>query len=351
MRNRRISLPKMKRKSNRQPAVWKQVKTTCIAVLLACNMLLLAVLGGTAAYNKYLSYQTRSHMDAILAERGVLCGSSVYAALEEYPQAYTLRTDSNIQQAFAEVLLTGTIMSQAETGNTMVWTGGNGTVSWASSGEISAEVGLYHLPQPIDTAKAQRMIYDLLREAGFPVKKDQLHTTQTDSGYTIEINQKVKGVELLGCSMTVRISAGNETTIEGTWCTGDVQPLTVRALQSYSAEQVLFQFMEAQGAVSQIISVQPVYVLSDKSGGRFTAIPCWRFSTDQGDYVLNILTGAVVASADLGEEDSNPAEEMPDLDDDYNDDSDIDDDYGMDDEDFPTDDSTDEDTDVPWDER
>ena len=52
--------------------------------------------------------------------------------------------------------------------------------------------------------------------------------------------------------------------------------------------------------MGQIISVQPAYVLSDRSGGRFTAIPCWRFATDNGEYILNILTGEVAETENLG---------------------------------------------------
>ena len=75
--------------------------------------------------------------------------------------------------------------------------------------------------------------------------------------------------------------------------------MTIRALKSYSAEQVLLTFVQSQEAVGQIISVQPAYVLSDRSGGRFTAIPCWRFTTDKGEYILNILTGEVAATENL----------------------------------------------------
>ena len=280
--------------------VWKRVKTACIGILLVCNVILLAVFAGITGYDKIMSMQTRKHMDAILAQRGVLCGTSVYHTLEDCPQAYTLRADPAIQQAFAQAFLTGTITMRAEKGNTMVWTGDNGEVRWASSGKISANVELPYFPQPVDNKAAQRMICDLFQQAGIKLNKEQVVTTQDgETEYTVTIQQQVKHIELLGCQITVHISANNVISMEGMWCTGDAEPLTIRALESYSPEQVIFQFLQARTSATQMISVQPVYVFSDKSGGRFTAIPCWRFSTDQGDFVLNILTGDVVASADL----------------------------------------------------
>ena len=152
----------------------------------------------------------------------------------------------------------------------------------------------------------------------------------------------MNGIELLGCTLTMHFSADQGMTAEGRWCTGGTEELTVRALQSYAAEQVLFAFIGQQPAVRQIISAQPVYVLSDKSGGRFTAIPCWRFSTDQGDYVLNILSGEVAVSGDLGAEGT---EEIPNLDDAYNDD------FSISDEETAPQTDTNDTEDIPWNER
>ena len=72
-------------------------------------------------------------------------------------------------------------------------------------------------------------------------------------------------------------------------------------MKTYSEQQALFQFLGAKSGAGQILRVQAAYVLSDRSGGRFATIPCWRFSTDQGDYLLNIMTGEVVTAESIGE--------------------------------------------------
>lgn len=284
--------------------VWGRVKTACIAALLACNVLLLAVLGCVKGYDAYVAHRTRAHMDTLFAARGILCGSSVYSALEDCPAVYSVQADSAVQEALARALLTGAVTSGAEPGNTMVWTGENGRVSWASSGELEAQVGLYSQPEPDSAAQAQRLLRRVLAEAGIEVPDTWMQTEplgagSADSGYAITVRQRLAGTQVLGCELRAVLEPGNELTLTGTWITGAPARMQVRALETYSAEQALLQLLQAQVPFAQLISAQPVYVLSDKSGGRFTTIPCWRFSTDSGDYVLNILSGDVVASADL----------------------------------------------------
>lgn len=294
----------MKRRKRRQhtPPLWGRVKTACIAALLVCNVLLLAVFGADTAYDAVLARQMRSSMDSLLAQRGVLCGSSVYRTLDTPPQAYTMRMDSGVQSAFANAVLTGTVQSGADKGNATVWTGENGSLHWAASGAVTGSFALRSLPEPRSSDEAQKLIVGLLETSGISVRKNQVTASQYNTEYTVKVTQYVGRTELLGCSLTFSISEGNETTLDGKWCTGGAEPLSVRALESYSAQQAVFRLIEAQPSVAQIISAQPVYVLSDRSGGRFTAIPCWRFSADAGDFVMNILTGDVVASADIDTE-------------------------------------------------
>ena len=287
------------RRRERPAQAWGHVKTVCICLLLAGNLALLAVFGAAKGYDWYLSVQTRQQIDRILAEKGILCGSSVYHTLADCPQAYTLRTDHTVQKAFAQALLTGTTKSYADKGNTTVWVGDNGSVSWAASGDVDASVTLHSIPEPQSEEQAQRIVRDALDSAGIDVPKDGLTVTQDDTGYTIELKQQLEQAELIGCSLQFHIAPGNVVTVTGKWCTGTVQPLTVRALASYAPTQMIVTLLAAQDDIVQIVSVQPAYVLSDRSGGRFTAIPCWRFQTDGGEYVLNILSGDVVSADEL----------------------------------------------------
>lgn len=278
---------------------WDGVKTTWIALLLGMNVLLLAVLGVVYGYDTWLSAQTRAGMDSMLAQRGILCGSSVYQILETCPEAYTLRIDDGVQDAFTNALLTGAMDMEAK-GNVTAWHGDNGTVEWSVSGEINAHVRLPEVIEPQNMEQAQDVVYDLLNQAGFSIRRDQIETIQNESGYVVTVWQEIHGIQLVGCSMQFTIAPENQFTIEGTWCIGTADPMTIRALENYSAEQMLLTFVQSQDSVTQIVSVQPVYVLSDRSGGRFTAIPCWQFATDNGEYILNILTGEVANMENLG---------------------------------------------------
>lgn len=296
-----LSALRQKWKDAHSPAnrrAWSKVQTAVCIVLLVLNILLLAVSGAAKAQELLQERKVREQMDAVLAQQGMLCGSSVYHTLENCPQAYTLRADSSIQKTFARNLLTGTVVTVAKGSNT-VWTGDNGTVEWSQSGELYAEAELPTVVKPQSEDDAGRIVQDMLEQAGIVVRKDQVAVTQREADYIVTVRQEINKTELLGCKLTVTIAEGNVFTIEGAWCTGTAEPMTIQALENYSAQKTLFQFVASKKALGQIISVQPTYVLSDKSGGRFTAIPCWRFSTDGGDFVLNILTGDVVASSEL----------------------------------------------------
>ena len=277
---------------------WSQVQTVGCVVLLVLNLLLLGVSGAAKGQELLAEHQMRRQMDAILAQQGILCGSSVYHTMETCPQAYTLRADSSVQKTFARNLLTGSVVTIAKGSNTQ-WEGDNGTVEWSQSGAVHAEVELHAVVIPQSEEEAESIVKDMLEQAGIAVRQNQLSVTQDEAGYIVEVKQEINKTELVDCGLTVTIAEGNLFTIEGVWCTGTAEPVTIRALENYSASKAMFQFVASQGAVGQIISVQPAYVLSDKSGGRFTTIPCWRFSTDSGDFVLNILTGNVVTASDL----------------------------------------------------
>lgn len=293
-------LRRLRRRFAGRPSAWRRVKTTAIVVLLLANAVLLAVSLGTSGYARYLAGQKHDQMDTLLGERGVTCGGSVYDSLVNYPQPYAMRMDSAVQDAFAHALLTGDVKAEADKGNATVWTGENGTLRWTASGDVSGEMSLSGQAQPTQLEDAETLVQKLLDKSGIKVRGEHITVSQnTQNAYEVEVTQYIGTTELLGCSLTVTIGENNETTLEGKWCAGETQPMTVRALRTYSPEQMIFQLLEKQSDITQIISVQPVYVLSDRSGGRFTVIPCWRFSADTGDYVLNILTGDVVASADV----------------------------------------------------
>lgn len=297
-----------KKRRLRIPPAWGSVKRVWIVLLAVCNVLLLTILLGGKAFDAMQTIHARAQMDSLLAQRGVTCGSSVHQTLSECPSVYTLHMDSGMQQSFADAMLSGTVKVSAQKGNTTAWIGENGMVNWTSSGAVTGSFALNDQPQPRSAEEAEQLVCSLLKQAGISVREDQVTATQQETEYRIKIRQDIGTTELLGCYLLFTIAEGNETTLDGKWCTGETQALTVRALESYSSHQVLFQLIEAQPTITQIISAQPAYVLSDKSGGRFTSIPCWRFSTDAGEFVLNILSGDVVASSDIDAAASNAAE-------------------------------------------
>ena len=296
----KLHLPIKKKHSANRIYPWKRVKTAAICVLLACNVLLLAVSGFGKLQQSRAQAQTQKQMEAILAQKGIVCGSSVYKTLRQAPQAYALRMDGAQQEAFAQALLRGDVKAQPGKGNTTVWTGSNGTVSWSAAGDVTGDLTLNDQVEPTSREDAEDMIYSLLHKA-INISKDQVSGSQPEEDrFLVEVTQKFDNLDIVGIKMTITILSGNQVSIEGKWYPGTPESLYLPALDSYSAEKVFFQLIAADTGIAQIISAQPVYILSDKSGGRFTLLPCWRISADTGDYVINILTGDVAASSEIG---------------------------------------------------
>lgn len=297
---RKLHLPMRKKQHKNRIYPWKRVKTAAICVLLACNILLLAVSGFGKLQQTRTQSRTQKQMEAILAQKGIVCGSSVYQTLREKPQAYAMTMDSTQQEKLAQALLRGDVKAQPEKGNTTVWTGSNGTLSWSAAGDVTGEMELNDQVQPTSREDAEDMIYSLFHKA-LGISKDQVSGSQPDTDrFLVEVTQRFDDLDIIGIKLTVTILPDNQVSIQGKWYPGTPETLYLSALDSYSAEKVLFQFIAADTGIAQIISVQPVYVLSDKSGGRFTLLPCWRISADKGDYVINVLTGDVAASSEIG---------------------------------------------------
>ena len=283
-------------------ATWKKAKTTCLIVLVICNLLLLAVFAASGIQSYRTQSRTRAQMDAMLSEKGIICGRSVYQSLRTQPQAYSLRMDSAEQERFSGAFLTGEVAARPDKSNTTIWSGSNGSISWSASGDISGEVDLTDQPEPTDSDEVRNLVLKLFRAANISLKKDQITINQPSAGdFEAKIKQKFGGMEVLGVELSVTIQTGNHIKLSGKWYTGTPETLYLRGLDAYSPEKIIFQLVQANTGLAQIISVQPVCVLSDKSGGRFMVLPCWRVTADNGDFVLNILTGDVVASSEIGE--------------------------------------------------
>lgn len=100
-----MKLRNNRRKKQPKPSVirpWSGVRNAVIAVLFAVNVVLLLALGCVKGYDAVLKHQMHKQMDSMLAQQGVLCGSSVYRTMEHAPQAYTLRADERVQKRCAE---------------------------------------------------------------------------------------------------------------------------------------------------------------------------------------------------------------------------------------------------------
>lgn len=285
------------------------MKQLLLRFLVVCNLILLAVIAVFGVSGKLRIREQSQQLTALLERRGVRCGSSVYEALLEEKTAYTVHTDTAAQEAFCTSFLGENVSSEARSGGTIVWSGEHGSIEWTRGGSVSGTADWLDQALPEDIDEAEKRISACMKQAGIDVGQTAFATVQDTTGYIIRVQEGVDGKNLEGCEMKFELSREGSLVISGKWCFGEPEEVVMDELDDSSPEDILLSLVNQNSDITEIVRAQRVYVLSDKSGNRFTILPCWRITTDQGAYVIDPLTGLPAESTE--EDDTAPFENQP----------------------------------------
>lgn len=286
-----------------------RMKQLLLRFLVVCNLILLAVIAAFGVSGKLRIQEQNQQLMTLLERRGVRCGSSVYEALLEEKNAYTVHTDTAAQEAFCTSFLGAEVTAEARSGGSIVWSGERGSIEWTRGGSVSGTVDWPEQTIPADMEDAERQISSYMKQAGIDIGQTAFATVQDPTGYIIRVQEGVDGKNLEGCEMKFELSREGVLTISGRWCFGEPEKIVMDELDDSSPEDILLSLINQDSGITEIIRAQRVYVLSDKSGNRFTILPCWRITTDQGAYVIDPLTGLPAESTE--EDDTTPFENQP----------------------------------------
>lgn len=286
-----------------------RMKQQLLRFLAACNLILLAVIIVFGVSDKLRIREQSRQLTALLERRGVSCGSSVYQELLEEKTAYTVHTDTAAQEVFCRSFLGEDASSAARSGGSIVWSGELGSIEWTRGGTVSGTADWSLQELPADSDAAEKLITKRMKQAGIDVGQTAFATVQDANGYIIRVQEGVDGKNLEGCEMKFELSREGSLVISGKWCFGEPEAVVMDELDDSCPEDILLSLVNQNSEITQIIRAQRVYILSDKSGNRFTILPCWRITTDQGAYVINPLTGLPAESTE--EDDTTPFENQP----------------------------------------
>lgn len=274
-----------------------QMKRIVLRFLLVCNLVLLTIIAAFGVRAMIGTSQQSRETAALLQSRGVELSGDVYRALLQEKTAYTLRTDIDEQTSFCRAVLGSTLESDAASGGSIRWKSGRGSVTWNNAGTVSGTVDLSNYGVPTSAEDAASMIQERLRAAGINLRQTAVEASGEDSALVVRVQEGVAGSNLSGCEMKFELDDKGTATISGMWCFGEPQPVEMTALDDSTPADILLALVNAHTDVTQITAAQQVYILTNRSGGRFSIHPCWKLTTDKGDFVIDPLTGQEVTES------------------------------------------------------
>ncbi|MDO5547539.1 MAG: hypothetical protein Q4F79_03545 [Eubacteriales bacterium] len=275
-----------------------RMKQLLLRFLLVCNLIVLAVIAVFGVRNFLRIREQNQQMVDLLSRHGVTCGSSVYTALLEEKTAYTVHTDTTAQEAFCKRFLSEQAESEAQSGGSIVWSDDQGTIEWTSDGTVNGTVSWEGVTIPSDREKAEKLISRRMKAAGINIKQTAIASVTSEDGFIIRVQEGVDGKNLKDCELKFELSQSGSLVISGKWCFGTPERVVMDELDNSTPEDILLSLVGQNSEITQIMRAQRVYILSDKSGGRFTILPCWKIVTDQGEYILDPLTGLPAESVE-----------------------------------------------------
>ena len=271
-----------------------EMKNVLLRFLLLCNVVLLATIAVFGVRGAIRTSQQSRETITLLQSRGVEISGGVYRSLLEKKTAYTLRTDVDAQEKFCRGVLGKTLDSHAASGGSINWKSDAGNITWDIEGTVNGTVTLAEdsVPQDADSAKA--VVTKWLHYGGINLRQTAVEASNDGEMLLVRVQEGVKGRNLSGCELKFETSSTGMVTISGQWCFGDPQPVEMKALNDSTPADILLAAVNAHSDVTQVTAAQQVYILTNRSGGRFSIHPCWKLTTDKGDVVIDPLTGEEV---------------------------------------------------------
>ncbi len=262
-----------------------------LGFLMICNLILLAaILIFHVGESVRIGNESRSAI-ALMEKNGITVQEQVYRTLSDSRRAYTLRTDTAQRDALCEKLLGDDAQAQAQSGGSVMWSGSGGMLTWSTNGSLNGTADLSIYGSFADENDAVAQIKKLMRRSGIDMSDVEVTGVSDMSNIVVKATQSVDSMELLNNELKFTFDSQATATVEGQWSFGKPEKIVMEELERSSQVNVLLAVAKANSAVTEITEAAPVYVLSNKSGGRFTMIPCWKLTTDQGDIVIDPTTG------------------------------------------------------------
>lgn len=260
-----------------------RLKNIAILILLLLNAWLLVLLGYQYFQARQADSGAEERLRALYASGGLTLAPSVEPLQDVMPSLVLSRREET-EALMAAALLGESAESVSQGGGIYSYAAGTGSVQFRSGGSFDGADLRCPVADPEDFAR------DFCRRFGYA---DLVFQT-SETGLTVTAGQRLLGVPIYGCTLSLRFEGGFLTGASGSHVSSE--DAVTEPGEQLSCATALLRFLDFRAAAgvvcSEVREVQCVYELQSSSAA-LRLHPLWQIDTDTYRYFVDCATGAV----------------------------------------------------------
>lgn len=277
-----------------------KLKNLSILILLMANLALIVLIVPNRAAARQEEEALRTSLCALYAEEEIdLPPEVVTDTVSLY--LLELKEDLNADLQAASALLGQQLFIQDDSTRYISnYKSELGSCTISRNGSFSAKIG--EQPERRDLQKAAQKT---LRNMGFVWERMEEPVRLRAGVYEVRAVQSVLGVPVFSDGLTLTYSNGCLTELEGVFFTGAGSLTRVSDRPCLSAGDALVAFLSARYELgwvgSAVLSMEQGYVRAETAAAAAVRLlPAWLLETDTGNFLVNGMTGEVMAAETVG---------------------------------------------------
>lgn len=260
-----------------------RLKNIAILILLLLNAGLLVLIGSQRWQSRRAASETVRQLEELCAASQLTLGSRLQ--LSQQPlSALAISRHGETERVIASYLLGSSAVSSSQGGGIYSYSSDKGSIQFRSGGSFD---GL-DLRRQVEDPEA--FAQDFCRRFGY----DDLEVQAAGAALTVTAGQRLLGVPIYGCAVTLHFEGGVLTAVSGSHVSSE--DAVTEPGEQLSCATALLRFLDFRAAAgvvcSEVREVRCVYELQSNSAA-LRLHPLWQIDTDTYRYFVDCATGAV----------------------------------------------------------
>lgn len=272
---------------------WSKLKNIIIIILLLLNLFLLLLVGGRAQQRAAAQEEMKKSTISFLQKNGIKVEEKIVPWDGQYELQMTER-DQEEEARLARMILKE--VKERKVGNAVEYSGERGTVCFYQDGRFSVH---FNSEQGESFQNVETQAKSYLENLGLQVKTVAVYNDGTTK--TVDLLQTLDESPIINCIIKMECQDGRLSCIAG-WRLMGVPTVMTEQQHGLTASTLLTRFVEAvlkgDSRCTEILTITQGYLYSTGSlSAQAKLIPAWLIETDQGEVLLNCITGKVEPSS------------------------------------------------------